>query len=199
MPFVSEGSEDELEISTQLSGDENSMEAAMVPPQNENGLPLGLEMSPSSRLFNTTSDHINNNRDELDLINPTTPINFNSSLDSSMGSPKLSIKSADQLMYSPESCSNHNQEKAGCDFLNEANKLLVVGKYLNGLGRFGPQVLLGSNAMPPELEMRDGGVFAKAPVPKGARYGPFQGKWAGVPHDPRFAWEVSQKIPSYVN
>lgn len=163
------------------------MEPAMVPPQNENDLPLALEMSPSSRLLNSASDHINNNRDELD----TTPINFNSSLDSSMGSPKLSIKSADQLMYSPESCSHLNQEKGSCDFLNEASKMLVVGKYLNGFGRFGSQVLLGTNAMPPELEMRDGGVFAKAPVPKGARYGPFQGKWAGVPHDPRFAWEVS--------
>lgn len=52
-------------------------------------------------------------------------------------------------------------------------------------------MLLGNNVVPPELDATDGGVFAKTLVPKGTRYGPFQGKWAGIPHDARFAWEVS--------
>ncbi|KAF5296605.1 hypothetical protein FQA39_LY12433 [Lamprigera yunnana] len=106
---MKEGSEDELEISTlQLSGDENSMEAAtMVPPQNESLI---------------ANDQTTNNENNT----------------------KLSIKSAD----------------------------------------------LFNNVLPVELEYRDSGIFTVSVVPKGTKYGPFQGKWAGIPQDSRYAWEV---------
>uniref|UniRef100_A0A1Y1L9R5 C2H2-type domain-containing protein n=1 Tax=Photinus pyralis TaxID=7054 RepID=A0A1Y1L9R5_PHOPY len=80
--------------------------------------------------------------------------------------PKLSLKSAD-LLY------NHE-------------------KFFNGFKTcdFSPQFALGNNVLPPELEYRDSGVFAVSVIPKGARFGPFQGKWAGVPQDSRYAWEV---------
>lgn len=54
------------------------------------------------------------------------------------------------------------------------------------------EIVLASGSLPSELEFRETGVFAKLAVCKGTRYGPFQGKWASVPQDPRFAWEVSQ-------
>lgn len=56
------------------------------------------------------------------------------------------------------------------------------------------EVILASGTLPGELELRENGVFAKTSISKGARYGPFQGKWASIPQDPRFAWEVSHKL-----
>lgn len=53
------------------------------------------------------------------------------------------------------------------------------------------EIILASGSLPSELELRETGVFAKISICKGTRYGPFQGKWASVPQDPRFAWEVS--------
>ncbi|KAK4873680.1 hypothetical protein RN001_013040 [Aquatica leii] len=136
-----EGSEDELEVSTQnlqLSGDESSMEpASMVPPQLD---------TTSARLI--TTDHTNNNRDEHEK------------------NPKLSIKSPD-LLYNHENFFNGFKV---CDFP--------------------PQVALNNNVIPVELEYRDSGIFAVSVVPKGTRYGPFQGKWAGIPQDSKYAWEV---------
>ncbi|XP_017774324.1 PREDICTED: transcription factor hamlet-like isoform X2 [Nicrophorus vespilloides] len=47
-----------------------------------------------------------------------------------------------------------------------------------------------SRLLPADLEIRENGVFAKCPLAKHIKYGPFQGKWAGIPQDKRFAWEV---------
>lgn len=53
------------------------------------------------------------------------------------------------------------------------------------------EIILASGSLPSELELREAGVFTKNSISKGTRYGPFQGKWASVPQDHRFAWEVS--------
>lgn len=55
-------------------------------------------------------------------------------------------------------------------------------------------VVMACGVLPQELEIRDGGVFAKGNIEKSTRYGPFQGKWAWQPQDQRFAWEVSTMI-----
>lgn len=34
-------------------------------------------------------------------------------------------------------------------------------------------------------------VRARKDIPRGARFGPFLGKWASEPFNPRYAWEVS--------
>lgn len=52
-------------------------------------------------------------------------------------------------------------------------------------------ISLACGFVPNELELRETGVFAKIPISKGTRYGPFQGKWASVPQYATFAWEVS--------
>lgn len=61
------------------------------------------------------------------------------------------------------------------------------------------EVILASGSLPGELELRENGVFAKALISKGTRYGPFQGKWASIPQDLRFAWEVSPKLNYKIN
>ena len=43
---------------------------------------------------------------------------------------------------------------------------------------------------PPQLELRHGGVWTRAPVPQGTRFGPFLGKWVLEPANESFAWEV---------
>lgn len=53
------------------------------------------------------------------------------------------------------------------------------------------EIILASGSLPSDLELRETGVFTKITINKGTRYGPFQGKWASVPQDARFAWEVS--------
>jgi len=35
-------------------------------------------------------------------------------------------------------------------------------------------------------------VRARKDIPRGARFGPFLGKWASEPFNPRYAWEVSR-------
>ncbi|XP_028130876.2 transcription factor hamlet-like isoform X2 [Diabrotica virgifera virgifera] len=44
--------------------------------------------------------------------------------------------------------------------------------------------------LPSELEVKETGVFTTSHVPKGVRYGPFQGVWASTTQDVRFAWQV---------
>jgi hypothetical protein len=140
---MTEGSEDELEVSSQNQQTDHSMDRAMVPPQLENSLEI-LKVSdyPS-----------NNNLDDT--------------------ASKLTLKPADQLY-----------EKLNCD-----------DKYFNGLNldlsyTKCKEVVAATGAVPCEVELKEG-VVAKSLIPKGTRYGPFQGKWAGVPQDARFAWEVS--------
>ncbi|XP_050297806.1 transcription factor hamlet-like isoform X2 [Anthonomus grandis grandis] len=50
--------------------------------------------------------------------------------------------------------------------------------------------MLYNQLVPSEIELKDGGVFAKVPIPKRTTYGPFHGKWAEDPEDARFAWEI---------
>lgn len=151
LPFLSEGSEDELEISAQnheFSDDENSMEPAMVLPQNKNGLQLTLELSPSRPLNN--SDHVNNNPDL------TAPVNFNTLLESATGSPKLSIKSAEQL--------NSFDSLSNCDFISDKSTLF---DHMNGFGALRPHVLLSNNVLPQELEVKDEGCMPRSWCQKG--------------------------------
>lgn len=49
----------------------------------------------------------------------------------------------------------------------------------------------------PEVEVGSPGtegplVRARKDIQRGARFGPFLGKWASRPDNPRYAWEVSQ-------
>jgi len=49
-----------------------------------------------------------------------------------------------------------------------------------------PEVEVGGSAA--------GGPYVRArkDIPRGARFGPFLGKWASEPFNPRYAWEVSR-------
>lgn len=50
--------------------------------------------------------------------------------------------------------------------------------------------------LPHELELRNAGaegVWTKTAIPRGTKYGPYNGKWLMKPIDMRFAWEVSTK------
>ncbi|KAF2902873.1 hypothetical protein ILUMI_03315 [Ignelater luminosus] len=182
-----EGSEDELEISTQnlqISGDENSMEPTMVPPQNEI-----VEVAPVTRIV--TSDQTNNNREEQNENNFAMQL--------SDKSPKLTIKSP-ELLYAQDRYGNKDKNNEqiieNCPkYLSDTEKFF--SEHINGfkLSEFSSlrshhNILLNSNLIPPELEYRDSGIFAVSLIPKGTRYGPFQGKWAGIPQDMKFAWEV---------
>ncbi|XP_044272556.1 transcription factor hamlet-like isoform X2 [Tribolium madens] len=135
--IMTEGSEDELEVSEQPQ--ETHMDSVMVPPQHE-----------TFDLLKPSDYSSNNNLDDL----PN----------------KLTVKPADQL-YCDETLKAFNGVKLD----------LVYSKCR--------EVVAASGIVPCEIDLKDG-VFAKGVIPKGTRYGPFQGKWAGVPQDARFAWEV---------
>lgn len=48
-----------------------------------------------------------------------------------------------------------------------------------------PEVEVGGSSTDPQ-------VRARKDIPRGARFGPFLGKWASEPFNPRYAWEVSE-------
>ncbi|XP_049875640.1 histone-lysine N-methyltransferase PRDM16-like isoform X2 [Pectinophora gossypiella] len=47
--------------------------------------------------------------------------------------------------------------------------------------------------LPSELVLKGGGIFARASISGGTKYGPFIGKWETQPLDRRYAWEVLGK------
>ncbi|VEN45468.1 unnamed protein product [Callosobruchus maculatus] len=125
-----EGSEDEIEVSSQHSeADAHSMATTMIPPQ--------IETDPQYSVPECTEKYYS-------LIEniPTTEEIF-------------------------EKASNG---KVDMFYLKE--------------------VILATGILPAQLELKENGVFSKVMIPKGTKYGPFQGKWASVPQDIRFAWEV---------
>ncbi|KAG8242643.1 hypothetical protein J6590_061871 [Homalodisca vitripennis] len=50
--------------------------------------------------------------------------------------------------------------------------------------------------LPPELELRTYGVWARQTIPRGTRFGPYLGKWTTErPSDPQAFWEVKSGDP----
>ncbi|GAB0096363.1 transcription factor hamlet [Sergentomyia squamirostris] len=43
---------------------------------------------------------------------------------------------------------------------------------------------------PPEIEMRNGSVYAKNLIHRNTQYGPYIGRWTNEPSDKRYAWEI---------
>ncbi|KAK9888052.1 hypothetical protein WA026_000329 [Henosepilachna vigintioctopunctata] len=154
---MTEGSEDEVEVTTQIIRQEDlSMEKTMVPPQIE-----------CSTDFFKRSEYINNNVKELE--DACTMDNFRLI-------PKSIKDNRTSSVLKYVSDSNHqfgDMQHNGMDLM-----------YLRSR-----EVVLASGVLPSELEIRENGVFARTVIAKGTRYGPFQGKWASTPQDPRFAWE----------
>lgn len=173
--LITEGSEDELEVSSQdIKGEDtkNSMEPVMVPPRNESN----LEILPLK-----TTQYNNNNLKVHDVLPDRTL--------------RLTIKPYDQL-YSKEEQNNLFNEitmkylrergSVGDEMEQVANGLKVDVAFARA-----KQMILACGVLPQELEIRECGVFAKDNIEKCTRYGPFQGKWAEHAQDQRFAWEVS--------
>ncbi|GJQ86122.1 hypothetical protein Trydic_g15276 [Trypoxylus dichotomus] len=166
-----EGSEDELELTTSnLEGRESdiSMEHKMIPLPND---------------FNEFS-----NNNDVKAGSEIARENL-----------KLTLKPVEQL-YASDKFLKQEQIDAYDHFKYMAEKR--IGDQLNGIKitedlSFGKarESVLEKGCLPPELEVREYGVFAKCNLARGAKYGPFQGKWAGLPQDPRFAWEVDMRTP----
>lgn len=93
---------------------------------------------------------------------------------------KISLKSAEDLYP-------HDRVLIQ-DLNNEGDKYSIVKI---GPDQFNGISLLDGTVLPTELERSIGGVFAKSTIFKGTKYGPFKGKWASVPQNPKYAWEVS--------
>lgn len=170
---LTEGSEDELEITSQSDDIEINLQK-MVPPQND------IDVS-SIKMEIDCAEFTNNNAFKSLVMNNDRNL-------------KISLKSADELyardrLIKQEHTNNdlynkysfdkmHNEQHNGYNF-NEINYLRAKEKVIN------------SNVLPNELELGDCGVYAKCTIIKGTKYGPFQGKWAGTPQHLKFAWEVS--------
>lgn len=110
---------------------------------------------------------------------------------------KLSLKPVEQL-YASDKFLKQEQMDIYEHFKYISDKR--IGEQLNGMKitedlsfAKAREMVLERGCLPPEMEVREYGVFAKCHIGRGAKYGPFQGKWAGMPQDPRFAWEVSRK------
>lgn len=150
------------------------MEPVMVPRRNEGS----LEILPVK-----TPQYNNNNLKAHDVLPDRTL--------------RLSIKSYDQL-YSKEEQNNLFNEIT-MKYLRERGSVEEMEQAANGLKvdvafSRAKQMILSCGVLPQELEIRDGGVFAKSNIEKCSRYGPFQGKWAEHAQDQRFAWEVRQNL-----
>ncbi|KAL3274021.1 hypothetical protein HHI36_015439 [Cryptolaemus montrouzieri] len=158
---IAEGSEDEVEVTTQISiHEDHPMEKAMVPPQLD---------SPSD--FFKRIEYTNNNLKSFEDA-------------CTMNSFGITPKSVDNIKDRTNSVFDYisDNKPFGGLHTNGVNMDLM---YLRAR-----EIILASAVLPSELELREKGVYAKTTLPKGTKYGPFQGKWAGIPQDTRFAWEV---------
>ena len=164
--MFAEGSDDELELTAQhLQIDEDETDAAaekMIPSQNE---------TPATDF----TEFYNNNAKELrELAGSGLSISLKPVEHRERDHPKLRGNHHDHVQGNPYAATS-NGFKAGDDlaFLRAREFVLNTG------------------CLPLEMEAREAGVFAKCNISRGLKYGPFHGKWAGVPQDVRFAWEVS--------
>ncbi|XP_018332726.1 PR domain zinc finger protein 16-like isoform X2 [Agrilus planipennis] len=191
-----EDSEDELEISDQplqLTDEDCSMEQAMLPQNNESDTGYPLSSPPHSR----------GNED----LSYTSTSGFKQTDNQIVDGPKLTLKPVNQLYdnFSKNHTSpNYNQNSpsfnpnpANFDINNpdlsryygnhELTNGLTVDKEIvrnNQYPNFSPHVL------PKELEFRNGSIYSRTLILKGNRYGPFYGKWEGMPQDRKYAWQV---------
>lgn len=156
----------------------DSMEPVMVPRHNEGS----LEILPLK-----TTQYNNNNFKAHDILMPDR-------------NHRLSIKPYDQLYSKEEQTNLFNEITAkylrerGC--IGEMEQHTANGLKVDVAFMKAKQMILACDLLPQELEIRDGGVFAKSSIEKCTRYGPFQGKWAEHAQDQRFAWEVSEHTSS---
>ncbi|KAK9729834.1 Zinc finger, C2H2 type [Popillia japonica] len=155
---MTEGSEDELELTTINSESHResdiSMEHKMIP------LPSDFNEFSNNNDMNTaeiTREHL-----------------------------KLTLKPVEQLYANDKFLKQEQIDHY--DHFKYVNDKLIKDQ-LNGIKK-AKEMVLEKGTLPPELEIKEYGVFAKCNIARGAKYGPFQGKWAGLPQDPRFAWEV---------
>ncbi|CAH0564476.1 unnamed protein product [Brassicogethes aeneus] len=109
--------------------------------------------------------------DDPPITSSKTLESFNNNIPHSEENLKLSIK--DLLQKS---------SVEAYKYFNQNNLITIYSKAI--------EVVLASGAVPPEIELRESGVFAKSTILKGTRYGPFQGVWATKPEEAMFAWEV---------
>lgn len=117
-------------------------------------------------MIEVSSDHFEENSIEKTTNNNTITPESASILQEAISSPKLTVKTVEELF---------EHETYTDSKYSEAREMVVAMAVL-----------------PTDLEVREIGVFARETLGKGTRYGPFQGKWAGLPDDHRFAWEVSE-------
>lgn len=171
--MFAEGSEDELELGGGGSGGAGDLQG------RESDVSMEHKMIPLPNDFNEFS---NNN----DVKN---------SAEITRENLKLTLKPAEQL-YASDKFLKQEQIDAYDRFKYIGEKR--IGDQLNGMKitedlsfAKAREMVLERGSLPPELEIREYGVYAKCNIARGAKYGPFQGKWAGMPQDPRFAWEVS--------
>lgn len=168
--FTLEGSEDELEITSQhLKTEDSEQDQKMVPPQNDTDV-------TSIKTEIDYSDYPNNNAFK-------TLINNNRNL-------KISLKSAEEL-YARDRLVKQEHNNDYYDKINIKNEQMNGYNSSNETYLRVKENVLANNILPPELELSDNGVFAKSTILKSTKYGPFQGKWAGLPQNPKYAWEVS--------
>lgn len=170
--LVTEGSEDELEITSRSDKIENNLQK-MVPPQND-------------------TDVVSSIKSEIDC-NEFTNNNAFKSLVNNDRNLKISLKSAEEL-YARERLikQEHNNDLYTKYSIDKIHNEQINGYNLNDINYLrAKERVISSNVLPNELELGDSGVYAKCTIIKGTKYGPFQGKWAGTPQHPKFAWEVS--------
>lgn len=152
-------------------GSEEEIELTDLPGRNsmERTLPVPM-VPPQSEVLNLyTNNNSNNQSGDLQLANN-----------------KLTVKPAEELY---ESKRHNNSNNSSGD---ESDDRLIASVKTDLMYIRAREIILAQqNVLPSELELRAQGVFARIPINKGVRYGPFQGKWATCPEDTRFAWEVS--------
>lgn len=127
----------------------------------------------SSREFSFT--------DAFKLRNQDVIASQESKRKSSDEASSLRIKSVEALLKSQD---DKSAETKGDDVRLKAQDMVVPSELLVRSRR--------------EREGREG-VWARSFIARGVRYGPFAGKWASLPADSRYAWEVCKILFMFTN
>jgi len=181
--FISGSSGDELEVSGVTTGEEEDLESVDSNPLSPHNQDT-LEIIP---VVNDNVEHVHRRKKTPHQLYQM-PHESDHESDRNRMSPRNVSSPDDSSRYSFESKRKSVEERG---LRIKSTEALLKN---HDDGKLKNELVVPSELLVRTRRDRDGreGVWARTSIARGVRYGPFAGKWASLPADSKYAWEVSR-------